>query len=99
LAVQENGSAGPATKNSTPRNIRPVAAVAPNVPFPASLLKPSGATASLAGKDKEDDNWDNDFEDGISVSKIAGLFDFAGASNYRLHFASFGTRTCGRRIR
>jgi serine/threonine protein kinase len=94
-AVQENTPGSPASKNSTPRKIRPAAAGAPTAPFPASLLKPSGATASLVEKEKEDDNWDNDFEDGISVSKIAGLFHLAFLPIYhRLHFSSTRTRTC-----
>jgi hypothetical protein len=57
--------------------------------LPASLLKTSGTSASLAEKEKEDDNWDNDFEEGISVFKIAGPSTFLSCQDYS--FLTFQT--------
>lgn len=40
--------------------------------LPISLIRP--APAKTSGVEKADDNWDSDFEEGISISKIAGVF-------------------------
>lgn len=45
--------------------------------LPISLIRPDPAKAS--GEEKEDDNWDSDFEEGISISKIAGAFVLASS--------------------
>ncbi|GAA5994677.1 uncharacterized protein JCM10292_002207 [Rhodotorula paludigena] len=56
----------------------------PRDALPFSLIQPSAGTpASRRGdSDGDSDNWDGDFEDGISISKIAALESPASSSSF-----------------